>query len=172
MQKFSFLSETDRVIYHNLPPEMEIQLIFNDEDEYDIWNDCFELFEFRGNKIVVKWLADEEELNEVEDFGQIRSILRRAWQWYKSQVYIEKKEYLAGPMEDDRYILDNQQGTNDWLITDKDNLIVAFFENHKFIDTQRIVNLEDFTKEQIAILPRILREMSDWLAKNHYDKIF
>ena len=174
MQKFTLSKDDDKFILHNLPPQILIQLIFNDEDEYSVFEDVYELFEFRGNKIVVKWYADNYEIEEIDDFSEIRSILRRAWKWYKSQVYIEQMHIIRveGDMEDERFKIENQSGTSDWLITDKENLITIFFENHKFNDTQRIVELEDFTKERICNLPRILREIGEWLSKNHYDKIF
>jgi hypothetical protein len=173
MQKFSFDPQNENFIRHNIEPEMLIQIIINDNEEYDVFEDVYELFEFRGNKIVVKWYADEDEVEEIEDFSHIRSILRRAWSWYKSQVYIKKKEFVAGVMEDESYILEPAKlQSNSWILTDKQNLISIVFENRKFNETQKIVEFEDFNREQIENLARTLRLMGDWLAKNHSDKVF
>ena len=170
--KFSFDPQNEGIILHNLPPEMRIQIIINDSENYSL-EDVFEIFEFRGNKIVVKWLADDDEINECEDYGFIRSILRRAWNWYRSQVFIEKYTPPAGAMEDADYILQpSKLQQNSWILTDKNNLISISFENHRFNDTQKITNLNDFSPSQIAMLPTILRKMGDWLAENHRDKIF
>lgn len=147
-----------------------IQVIINDEDDYDVWEDIYELFEFRGNKIVVKWLADEYEIDECEDCGLIRSILRRAWSWYRSKVYIEKKEYQEGVWEDERFLLQQHSNSTDWIVTDKENLITISFKNRRFNETQEIVELEDFPPENAYMLPRILREIADWIAENHYKK--
>jgi len=172
MEKFVFLKNDENFILHQLPPKILIQIILNDSVEYDVFEDVYEMFEFRGNKILVKWYADEDEISEIEDFRLIRSILRRAWGFYKSKVFIDKREFIAGVMEDERFKIENQKDSEHWLVTDKDNLIVIFFENHRFNDTQRIVPIYEITQEQIKILPRILREMSEWLAQNHYDKVF
>ena len=172
MQKFTFSENNDKIILHNLPPEMMIQVIFNDEDEYDVFEDVYELFEFRGNKIVVKRYSDTYKIDEMIDYQLVRNILRKAWKWYKSQVYIEKKMYEPGPLETDCYKLELQSGATDkWLATDKEHLITIFFEQGKFNETQRIIPIEDFTQEQVATLPRILSKMADWLAVNHADKV-
>ena len=74
MSKFSFSPNNDKIILHNLPPTMEIQVIFNDEADYDVNNDVYEVFYFIDNKIIVKWLADEDEMSKINDYSQIRRI--------------------------------------------------------------------------------------------------
>jgi hypothetical protein len=103
MRKFTLCPNSEKVILHNLAPEMTIQVIINDEEEYDEYDDVFEAFEFMGNRIVVKWCADKNVISQFENYNLIRSILRRAWRWYRSQVYIEKKEFVPGAMEDKRH---------------------------------------------------------------------
>ena len=172
MKKFSFSKDNKKIILHNLEPKIMIQIIFNNEEEYDEWADVFEHFEFRGNYIVVKWYEDPYEIEEIEDYRLIRSILRRAWGWYRNQMYIPARTFVPGPMETERYKLSLQEGTTDkWIVTDKDNLLCILFDNSKFNDTQRCVLLVDYTAEQVAMLPRYLSQIGDWLFENHSDKI-
>jgi len=173
VEKFSFTENLSRnFLRHNLPPEMLIQIIRNDDDEYNVYDDLFEVFEFRDNKIVVKWCAEKNIRSQFNDYNLIRSILRRAWGWYRSQVYIEKKNYLSGATEDDKYKLELLPETTDkWLITDKHNHITIFFEQGSFKVSQRIVNIKETQTKKLEMLPRILQELADWLVNNHKDKV-
>ena len=178
MCKFSFTDDPgNRVIRHNLEPEMLIQVIYNREDAYlDLFNDCFELFEFRGNEIILKWLADDDELEEIEDFNHVRSILRRSWKWYRSQVYIEEFKPEHGPVETARYALSfrmwktGENRTYDWVLTDKIFLINIFWLSHKFNESQRIEILPGsrLTPDNAA---QLMREAGEWLVKHHSDKL-
>lgn len=60
-----------------------------------------------------------------------------------------------------------------WVCTDTENLLVCQFEEGKFNETQKFTNLEGedekFTSmEAVMNHLKIMREMSDWLAVNHY----
>lgn len=59
-----------------------------------------------------------------------------------------------------------------WVLTDTENLVVITFEEGKFNETQRITQLEgsdNYTSmNDVMAQVRIIREMSDWLAVNHY----
>ena len=59
-----------------------------------------------------------------------------------------------------------------WVCTDTENLLVCTFEEGKFNDTQKFTDLEgdDTSKSMDDVMARlrIMREMSDWLAINHY----
>lgn len=59
-----------------------------------------------------------------------------------------------------------------WVLTDTENLVVITFEEHKFNETQKITKLEgdeNYTSmNDVMAQVRIIREMSDWLAINHY----
>lgn len=162
-------------ILHNLEPKFKIQVIQNDDFEYDIWNDVYDLFEFRGNKFAFVIISSEINLDKVDDFSQIRSIINRAWKWYKSQVYIEKytPEDEEGVMEDERFLLQESKNQNWWICTDKQNKIVCQFKDKMFNDSQKLTPLEDFDFEKIGVtgIARILREMADWLNKNHLEKL-
>lgn len=60
-----------------------------------------------------------------------------------------------------------------WVCTDTENLLVCTFEEGKFNDTQKFTDLEgdDTFKSMDDVMAklRIMREMSDWLAINHYN---
>lgn len=76
----------------------------------------------------------------------------------------------------DRFII--QQSTrqaNWWVCTDTAHGIVCRFEAHRFNDTQEITLLDGDTfptREEALACATYLREMADWLRKNHYNKIF
>lgn len=59
-----------------------------------------------------------------------------------------------------------------WVCTDTENLLVCTFEEGRFNDTQKFTDLEgdDTFKSMDDVMAkvRIMREMSDWLAINHY----
>lgn len=59
-----------------------------------------------------------------------------------------------------------------WVLTDTVNLVVITFEEGKFNETQKITQLEggdNYTSmNDVMAQVRIIREMSDWLAINHY----
>lgn len=62
-----------------------------------------------------------------------------------------------------------------WVCTDTENLLVCTFEEGRFNDTQKFTDLEgdDTFKSMDDVMAhlRVMREMSDWLAINHYDKV-
>jgi hypothetical protein len=60
-----------------------------------------------------------------------------------------------------------------WVCTDTENLLVCTFEEKKFNETQKFTNLEGEDEkfpsmDAVMAHLRIMREMSDWLAQNHY----
>ena len=60
-----------------------------------------------------------------------------------------------------------------WVCTDTEHLLVCTFEEHKFNETQKFTNLEGEDEkfpsmDAVMAHLRIMREMSDWLAINHY----
>ena len=73
-----------------------------------------------------------------------------------------------------RYRLERSQLKEGWWVcTDTENLLVCQFEEGKFNETQKFTNLEgDEEKfqsmDEVMAHLRVMREMSDWLAINHY----
>lgn len=60
-----------------------------------------------------------------------------------------------------------------WVCTDTENLLVCQFVEGKFNETQKFTNLEGedekfLSMDAVMAHLRIMREMSDWLAINHY----
>lgn len=59
-----------------------------------------------------------------------------------------------------------------WVLTDTENQIVCRFTEGQFNETQQITLLEDPAPRMVMEMPRIMREMADWLAQNHYELLF
>lgn len=59
-----------------------------------------------------------------------------------------------------------------WTLTDTENQIVCRFIEGQFNETRQITLLEDVAPRMVMEMPRIMREMADWLAKNHYELVF
>lgn len=72
----------------------------------------------------------------------------------------------------DRFILRPGKRPGAWEATDNEHGIVITFKEHRFNDTQKVSLLGGntfSTTEQAMALPTALREMADWLRKEHYD---
>lgn len=59
-----------------------------------------------------------------------------------------------------------------WVCTDTENKIVCVFKDHDFNGDQKFTPLETIPGEKYMEASKWIREMSDWLRENHYDKIF
>ena len=73
----------------------------------------------------------------------------------------------------ERFRLGKSQLTKGWwVLTDTVNLVVITFEEGRFNETQKITQIEggeNYTSmNDVMAQVRIIREMSDWLAINHY----
>lgn len=73
----------------------------------------------------------------------------------------------------ERFRLEKSQLTKGWwVLTDTVNLVVITFEEGRFNETQKITQIEGGEKytsmNDVMAQVRIIREMSDWLAVNHY----
>lgn len=67
-----------------------------------------------------------------------------------------------------RFKLDEvQQGL--YIVEDKMTGLLCMFEKGKFNETQDFRNIPQGTPMQI---PTLMRELGDWLAENHRDKLF
>lgn len=69
-----------------------------------------------------------------------------------------------------RYTLQESDTPGWWVATDTEYLIVARFRVGDFNSSQQIT-LIDESLINPATLPRLLRELGDWLAATHPDKI-
>lgn len=70
-----------------------------------------------------------------------------------------------------KYTIQESQDEGWWVVTDTENLVVLKFQEHKFNETQMVTMLEDCNLSVLQ-LARIMREMSDWVASHHIDKVF
>jgi hypothetical protein len=70
-----------------------------------------------------------------------------------------------------QYLLQKSSNPSKWVVTDTENKIVITWDHGKFNDTQNVTTLEDFNPALFMELTRFLREIADWLVKNHPDKI-
>lgn len=59
-----------------------------------------------------------------------------------------------------------------WVCSDFEKKVVYIFEEGNYNENQSIEFLEDNVDINPLELARIIREMTDWLRENHYDKIF
>ena len=179
MQRFKISIYDSKIIYHNHFPEIKIQVIFNEEDDYEVYEDVYEVSKYNGKKVVIVWVADNGWIKYLEPLGNteyiefikyVHLILRRAWLWYQGQI--DKVGFIAGPMENERFILQQHSNGKDWVATDKENLTTIFFEHQNFTESQEIVPLNDIPRDKIPANQKALREMAEWLLHDHRDKVF
>ena len=72
-----------------------------------------------------------------------------------------------------RFLLqESQMKENHFVCTDTEHLIVCVFEKHRFNETQEVTTLENFDTKDFMKLATYLREMGEWLRKNHAEKLF
>lgn len=72
----------------------------------------------------------------------------------------------------ERFILQkSQEQENWWVFTDTENQIVVRFENKRFNETQQVTMLEDVDTPNPLVIARMMREIGDYLATNHRDKV-
>jgi hypothetical protein len=70
-----------------------------------------------------------------------------------------------------RYVIKESETPGWWVATDTENLVVIKFQEHRFNETQQVTLLEESNVKAMAIA-RIMREMGDWLAAHHSEKVF
>lgn len=72
----------------------------------------------------------------------------------------------------ERFILQpSQEKENWWVLADTENQIVVRFENKRFNETQQVTMLEDVETPNPLVIARMMREIGDYLALNHRDKV-
>lgn len=59
-----------------------------------------------------------------------------------------------------------------WVLTDTQKEIVCRFKEGEFNESQKFTLLRENSEYDMTKLPAIVREMSDWLAENHYEIVF
>ena len=96
--------------------------------------------------------------------------LELAWNIAEDYADVEDLIELFAP----RFILQPSQEPGFWVATDTINGIVVKFKHQQFNDTQQVtlLNGDTFKTEAEAVkVATYLRELSDWLRDNHYNKV-
>lgn len=70
----------------------------------------------------------------------------------------------------DRFKIEKSLLENHYIVEDTQTGLLCMFEKGKFNETQSFSNIPKLTN--IMEMPTLMREMGDWLAENHRDKIF
>ena len=70
-----------------------------------------------------------------------------------------------------KYIIKESKEPGWWVVTDTENLVVIKFQDHKFNETWKVTMLEDCNLSALQVA-RVMREIGDWLATHHTEKVF
>ena len=70
-----------------------------------------------------------------------------------------------------KYIIQKSETPGWWVVTDTENLVVLKLQEHRFNETQKVTMLEECNLSALQVA-RIMREMGDWVARHHIDKVF
>ena len=177
MKKFELLDE--KTIRHNLVPELFIEVIKLDrQNDYNgkgvSFDDIFNELLIKGWHFIFR-VKNAEDFEHLSEFSHILSILKRAGKWYKAQITIgnvalEKYKEEKSPYENDVFKLQKSQKNNHWIATHKVANFVVEFEHKKFNETQKTTTIYD--ENNHTKVAKYLRELSEWLAVFHRDKIF
>lgn len=164
MKKFEL---EGNIIHYKLNPELKIRVVKNDDFDYKKSGNIYEPFKFRGNSFVFLVL---NELDPNVNFNLINSILRRAFYWYKSQVYIEKyiPEKEKDNFETERYSLKQSARPGWWICIDRKSKIAIKWKKRMLEETQEVTEVENL---ELETRDNLLKEMKLWLNKNHNSKI-
>lgn len=170
---FEFLDKEQTHIRHFSGMEFKVLINPIDGEDYDAMEDVYQDFNFRGNYIVCLMLNPDDFEPEPMPVGyqKIHAINRKAFKWFRSKVYIPEYEKPEGVWEDERFLLQEDQQSGTWVLTDKINQIVIVWEDGDFNGTQEIKPLEDFNMQEFSTIPTMLRQAGEWLAENHASKI-
>ena len=181
MQKFSFDDQGKTIINHNLTPVMKIEVI-RLKTPYDYQSEGLTLDDVFDERIIKGWhhvflvVESDIDFDDVEDFTSIRAILKRCAKWYLSKILSGEIEldYYKAPdavFETKTFKIQESQKPGWWIATHKDVNLCIEFRQGKFNETQRIVPMEDFKADDFMNAARYIRELGDWLAVNHRDKM-
>lgn len=70
-----------------------------------------------------------------------------------------------------KYILQQTEKPQHWVITDQDNLISIIFKEKQFNETQEVKLLDENITKSPTELAKILRQIGDYLVENHSELI-
>lgn len=70
-----------------------------------------------------------------------------------------------------RFIIQESEKLNHFVVTDQTNKLVVIFEKGKFNETSKVTELEELNATDFMKTAKQLREVGEWLYKNHKDKV-
>ncbi len=70
-----------------------------------------------------------------------------------------------------RFIIQDSEKPNHFVVTDQTNGIVIVFEKGNFNGTQKVTELNKINPSDFMKIARQMREVGEWLHQNHKDKI-
>ncbi len=81
-------------------------------------------------------------------------------------------EYIRNMKQSERYtIRASEIKPKHWVLTDKQTTLVCIFEHKKFNETQQTKYIEDPTTINAAVIASEVNQMTEWLIKNHAEKL-
>lgn len=78
---------------------------------------------------------------------------------------------LAKIKKMERFIIQESEKANHFVVTDQENKIVLIFKKGKFNETQEAIFLNDFLADDFMKVAKIMREIGEWVQKYHPDKL-
>lgn len=172
MPTFEFKTKDCLTIEHY--SGMLFEVLFNPTDlDYDVLDDVYQEYFFRGNRIIVKLTNDYNFAPEPMPVGYqlINAINKKAFKFYKAHRHVPIRKLEKGVDEDQQYILQQSEDKKGWVLTDKEEGYIIVFDDKKFNDTQKITSLNKEDSENFMAIAKILRLAGEWLVKNHSNKI-
>ena len=82
---------------------------------------------------------------------------------------LTKQNYNFSNMK--RFIIQESEKQNQFVVTDQTNGIVIIFEKGNFNGTQEITDLNNTDPGDFMKQARQMREVGEWLYQNHKDKV-
>ena len=75
------------------------------------------------------------------------------------------------PIDANRYTLQPSEKTGWYVVADTANLFIVRFQEHRYNETAQIKQIKDFPLDAQKVAT-LLREVGEWLAEHHRDKLF
>lgn len=70
-----------------------------------------------------------------------------------------------------RFIIQDSEKENHYVVTDQTNGIVIVFEKGNFNGSQKVTELNKTNPADFMAIARQMREVGEWLYKNHKEKL-
>lgn len=84
-----------------------------------------------------------------------------------TKIIIDNNSERKSVDTENRFLLQQSKEQGKWVATDTVNQVVCIFEEKKFNETHKVSFLNEINYLSALEIATILRELSEWLAKNH-----